>query len=269
MQVTSKVTTTPAAAVELLEFGDLRIELERRGSGPPLLLLGSEEAWERDLPLVEALAREYEVFLPSPPGFGRSNRPDWVSSPDDISYVMLDLVERFKLRDAVVLGFSLGGWIAAEMATKDDSFISKLVLVDAFGIKPGGPFDRDVADIYMLTAAQVAKLKWHDPEKGKRDFPSWSEDALTIVARNNESFARFCWEPYMHNPKLVKRLHRIAVPTLLIWGAQDGFVTPAYGEAYRKLIPQARLDLIPFAGHFPHVEQPNAFERSLRAFLES
>jgi pimeloyl-ACP methyl ester carboxylesterase len=121
----------------------------------------------------------------------------------------------------------------------------------------------------MLRSDAVAKLKWHDPEKGKRDFPSWSEEALTIVARNNESFARFGWDPYMHNPKLIRRLHRIAVPTMLIWGASDGFVSPAYGEAYRKLIPNARLDVIAEAGHYPHVEQPDAFARSLRRFIES
>ena len=81
-------------------------------------------------------------------------------------------------------------------------------------------------------------LKWHDPAKGKRDFKSMPEDELTIVARNRETFARFGWEPYLHNPKLKHRLHRIKVPTLLIWGENDGIVTPQYGEAYRKLIPE-------------------------------
>jgi pimeloyl-ACP methyl ester carboxylesterase len=166
-----------------------------------------------------------------------------------------------------VIGCSLGGWIAAEMATKDDSFISKLVLVDAYGIKIGKPTDRDIADIWLLHPDEVAALKWCDLTKGKRDFPSIPEEKLTIIARNSESFARFCWEPYMHNPNLKRRLHRIKVPTLLVWGEQDGIVTPRYGQAYRDLIPGAKLVLIPNAGHLPHIEQPEAFMTELRNFL--
>jgi pimeloyl-ACP methyl ester carboxylesterase len=93
------------------------------------------------------------------------------------------------------------------------------------------------------------------------------EDKLTIVARNVETFTRFGWEPYLHNPRLKQRLHRIKVPTLLIWGENDGIVTPKYGEAYRKLIPDARLAVIPQAGHLPHIEQPQAFLAELRKFL--
>jgi pimeloyl-ACP methyl ester carboxylesterase len=103
--------------------------------------------------------------------------------------------------------------------------------------------------------------------KGRRDFASMPEDALTIVARERESFARFGWEPYLHNPKLRHRLHRIKVPTLLIWGEHDGIVTPAYAEAYRRLIPGARLVTIPRAGHLPQIEQPQALLAELRKFL--
>jgi pimeloyl-ACP methyl ester carboxylesterase len=243
------------------------IELERRGSGQPLLLLYGEEGLEPEAPFLEELAKNYEVFIPSPPGFGNSERPDWISSLDDVSYIYLDLVEKLALKNAPVVGFSLGGWLAAEIATKDDSFISKLVLVDAYGIKPGGPFDRDIADFWSLHPSQVLKLKWHDTEKGKRDFPSMPEEKLTIVARNIESLARFCWDPFMHNPKLKHRLHRIKVPTRVIWGEHDGIVAPAYGKAYAEAIPGATLQVIPGAGHFPHLEQPESFMTALREFL--
>jgi pimeloyl-ACP methyl ester carboxylesterase len=243
------------------------IELERRGSGQPLLLLYGEEGLEPEAPFLDELAKNYEVFIPSPPGFGNSERPDWISSLDDVSYIYLDLVEKLALKNAPVVGFSLGGWLAAEIATKDDSFISKLVLVDAYGIKPGGPFDRDIADFWSLHPSQVLKLKWHDTEKGKRDFPSMPEEKLTIVARNIESLARFCWDPFMHNPKLKHRLHRIKVPTRVIWGEHDGIVAPAYGKAYADAIPGATLQVIAGAGHFPHLEQPESFMAALREFL--
>jgi pimeloyl-ACP methyl ester carboxylesterase len=140
-------------------------------------------------------------------------------------------------------------------------------LVDAYGIKTGKPTERDIQDVWLLSPDEVMALKWHDVAKGTRDFKSMPEDQLTIVARNRETFARFGWEPYLHNPKLTRRLHRIKVPTLLIWGANDGIVTPRYGEAYRKLIPNAQLVTIPEAGHLPHIEQPQACLAALRGFL--
>src|SRR5690242_7049310 len=107
-----------------VDVSGLPLELNRCGQGEALLMLCSEEQLEFDAPIIETLAKQFELIIPSPPGFGRSERPDWVSSPDDIAYVYLDLVETLGLEDVVVLGCSLGGWIAAEMATKDDSFIS-------------------------------------------------------------------------------------------------------------------------------------------------
>jgi pimeloyl-ACP methyl ester carboxylesterase len=250
-----------------INVGGIDIELEKRGRGKPLLLLYGEEALEPDAPFVDQLAKNYEVLIPSPPGFGTSERPDWIGSVDDIAYIYLDLIEKLGIKKAAVVGFSFGGWLAAEVATKDDSFISKLVLVAPYGIKVGGPLDRDIADFWSLHPSEVLSRKWHDVEKGKRDFPSMPEEKLTVVARNVESLARFCWEPYMHNPKLKRRLHRITVPTRLIWGEHDGIVAPAYGKAYAELIPGAMLQVIPGAGHFPQLEQPEAFMAALGEFL--
>lgn len=254
-------------ASEKLNIGGIQLELIRRGRGSPLLLLAGEEALEAEAPFLDDLSKTHEILIPAPPGFGRSERPDWISNVDDIAYIYLDVAEKLGIKQAPVIGFSLGGWIAAEMATKDDSFISKLALIAPYGIKVGGPTDRDIADIWSLHPSEVLRRKWHDPEKGKRDFPSMPEEKLTIIARNVESLARFCWEPYMHNPKLTHRLHRIRVPTRLIWGEQDGIVTPAYGKAYADFIPGATFDVIPNAGHYPHLEQPEAFMARLRDFL--
>jgi pimeloyl-ACP methyl ester carboxylesterase len=251
----------------IVDVSGLRLELNRCGQGRSLLMLCSEEALELEAPVLETLAKEYEIIIPSPPGFGRSERPDWVSSPDDIAYVYLDLVETLGLTDVIVLGFSLGGWIAAEMATKDDSFISKLVLIGPYGVKFGGPTDRDIADIWILPPDEVLRRKWFDTAKGARDFKAMPEDALAIVARNNESFARFCWEPYMYNPKLQHRLHRVKVPTLVVSGEGDGITSPEYGRNYAKLIPGAEVAIIPEAGHYPHLEQPAKFLERLRAFV--
>jgi len=263
------MTTSTASGnpTTIVTIDDVEIELDRRGRGAPLLLLQSEDALESESPIVTELAQRYEVLIPSPPGFGRSNRPQWITCMDDVAYLYLELLARLNLTAVTVVGFSLGGWIAAEMATKNDTRLAKLVLVDPLGIKVGGPTDRDIADIYLLHPDEVAKLRWFDAEKGARDYKTMPEDDLRIIARNRESFARFCWEPYMHNPKLRHRLHRIGVPTLLVWGENDGIVTPRYGEAYRELIPGARLAIVPEAGHYPHIEAPQRFMQHLTAFL--
>ncbi len=260
-------TASVKSSTKFITIGDVKIELERRGTGKPLLLLQGEEALEPEAPFVDELARKFEVIIPQAPGYGRSNRPDWITNMDDISYVYLDLIEKLGLTKLTVMGFSLGGWIAAEMATKDDSRFAKLVLVDAYGIKVGGPFDRDIQDIWLQHPKTVMEQKWHAPEKGKRDFPAMPEAKLAIIARNIETTARFCWEPYMHNPKLKRRLHRIQVPTLVVWGKSDGIVAPDYGKAYSKMIKGAKFATIAKAGHYPHLEQPEAFMKAISGFV--
>ncbi|MDB5571544.1 MAG: hypothetical protein JWN93_2727 [Hyphomicrobiales bacterium] len=259
--------TVAERTADIVNVHGLDIEVQTRGAGAPLLLLASEEQLEAQSAAVADLARDHKVVMPSPPGFGRSGRPDWMTSPDDLAYVMLDLAEMLDLEGVPLVGFSLGGWIAAEMATKDDSRFSHLVLVDALGVKIGGPTDVDIQDLWIQHPAKVAAMKWHDQEKGRRDFAAMPDDELAVVARNVESFARFCWEPYMHNPKLKHRLHRISVPTHVIWGENDGVCTTSYGRAYAGLIPGASFETIGAAGHYPHIEQPEAFGRSLRAFI--
>ena len=253
---------------EFVTIQGLQLEIERKGSGSPLLVLLSEEAaFEGTSPFIAELAKRHELIIPQAPGFGRSERPDWISSPDDISYMYLDLVERLGIKSIPVLGLSLGGWIAAEMAVKDDSFISKLIMVDPFGVKIGGPLDRDIQDIWTLHPNKVIELKYHDTDFGKRDYSSVPEEEVTIAARNIESFARFCWEPYMHNPKLKVRLPRIKVPTLVIWGENDGVASTAYGKAYAENIPGAKFVTVPKAGHYPHIEQAQAVLAQVNGFL--
>lgn len=251
----------------LVAVGDAEIEVERRGAGKPLLLLAGEEMLEPRAAFVDALARHFDVIMPTPPGFGRSSRPDWITSPDDIAYFYLSLIEKLDLDEITLVGCSLGGWIAAEMATKNDRRLARLVLVDPYGVKLGGATDRDITDIWQLSPQKVTTLKWHDPDNGRRDTSNMTDAELGLAARNLESFARFCWEPYMHNPKLKHRLGRIGVPTLLVWGERDGIVTPEYGAGYAGLIPGARLTVIPDSGHYPHLERPEAFLAAIGEFV--
>lgn len=251
---------------EIIKIGEVEIEAQRRGRGEPLLLLPGEDALEIESPFLAKLAERYEVILLWPPGFGRSNRPEWVTM-DDVPYLYLDVMTRLGLNKVPVVGCSMGGWIAVEMATRNDTMMSKLVLVDPYGIKIGGPMDRDIADIYMVHPTKLAALKWADPARGQRDLVNRSDDELYIIARNIESCARLCWEPYMHNPRLRRRLHRVTPPTLFVWGEKDGIVTPDYGRAYAAGVAGSKFALIADAGHMPHIEQTEAFFAAVDPFL--
>jgi pimeloyl-ACP methyl ester carboxylesterase len=172
------------------------------------------------------------------------------------------------LQDAVLVGACFGGWIAAEMMVRSTARFSNLVLVDPLGIKISGREERDIADMHGLPRAEYLRLAWADPAKGEVDFTNLPESELAAIVRGREAFALYGWKPYMHNPRLKRWLHRIDIPTLLLWGAEDRIVTPTYGEGWRHAIPRARLEIIPRAGHFPHWEQPEAFVERFRVFVD-
>jgi pimeloyl-ACP methyl ester carboxylesterase len=160
----------------------------------------------------------------------------------------------------------MGGWIAAEIAVKSTARIARLILVDSIGIKVSDRLTRDITDIFGTDPGELQRLTYYDTSKAP-DFSALSDEALEIIARNREASALYLWEPYCHNPKLTRRLHRITVPTLLLWGENDGIVTPAYGRAFAERIPGARFDVIPAAGHVPQNEQPEAFVERVARFI--
>jgi pimeloyl-ACP methyl ester carboxylesterase len=146
--------------------------------------------------------------------------------------------------------------------------LSHLVLADAVGIKVGDRDTRDIVDIFAITEQEFIELAYCDPAAGTRDYRALPEPDVLAAARNREATARYAWSPYMHNPKLMGRLHRIRVPTLMVWGADDRILSERYGRAYCAAIPGARFELIKRAGHFPHIEQPDEFARQILAFVE-
>ena len=247
----------------------VQLEVVDRGHGRPIVLLHGEDGLDPNAPFLDSLAAYGRLIAPSHPGFGHSPEADTVDSVDDLAYLYLDLLAELGLRDVVLLGYSLGGWIAAEVAMKCTGRVAKLVLVGPLGIKVGDRETRDIPDIFALPAAEIARLQYHDPARAAVDYTALPDDTLTVIARNRQATALYAWEPYFHNPKLRRRLRRISIPTLLVWGASDRFVTPGYyGVAYRDAIPGSRLEIIEGAGHFPHIETPEALAERVRAFLD-
>jgi pimeloyl-ACP methyl ester carboxylesterase len=250
-----------------LRLADTDLELLDCGEGRPLLFLHGGGGFEARQPFVGLLSANRRLIAPSHPGFGQSKLPDWIDSVDDIAYLYLELMDRLGLRELDVVGCSVGGWIAAEMATKSPERIRRMVLVSPVGIKVGPADKLDIPDIFAMPEEEVHKLLYHDPSRAKHDIAKMSDEDLTAIFRAREALALLTWEPWMHNPKLRRRLHRIAASTLLLRGESDGLVSEAYLEAYCGLLPNARTLTIKAAGHMPQLEQPAAFADLVLEFL--
>jgi len=252
---------------EMLKLAGLELELHEAGSGAPLLFLHPASGFLSGQPYVALLSRARRLIAPSHPGFGHSELPDWLDTPDDIAHIYLELMDRLDLAKVDLVGSSIGGWIAAEMATKAPERFRKLVLVAPVGVKTG-PIDKlDIPDIYAVPQERVNEWLFHDPSKFVIDPARLSDDELTVMVRNRETLAMLVWEPWMHNPKLRRRLHRVDMPTLFLRGESDGLVSADYLARYAALLPNARIDTIAKAGHAVQAEQPELFAEKVLGFL--
>jgi pimeloyl-ACP methyl ester carboxylesterase len=252
--------------------GGVNLEFFSGGQGQPLLLLHDYELLNGWWPFMEALSQEFSVLAPSHPGFGQSDLPDGFDSVDDLAYLYLDLLAELEPTPAHVVGMGFGGWIAAEMAVRCSHKLQHLVLVDALGIKVSDRTTSDIVDTFVIGPHEFLALGWHDAEAAERQMKlpgsgDLSEEELVTLLRNRQSAALFGWKPFMHNPKLCMRLSRVGAPTMVVWGASDRIVRPHYGRAYAEAIPGAEFRLIQAAGHYPYLEQPDAFVEAVLGFI--
>ncbi len=238
------------------------------GRGDPLLVLhgaGANRGWTR---WVERVAERYTVWAPTHPGFGKSGDAEWMEGIDDLARFHLWFIDAAGLGRPHVLGHSIGGWTAAEMAVMSPHAIAKLVLVAPEGLKPE---TGEILDVFYHSDAQLRELIVHDP----KTVPEWDElfgrpptpADLALAERNREMTARLTWKPYMHNPRLARFLPRVTNPTLIVWGREDRIVPVACGDQYRRLLPNAKLTVLEGCGHLPPIEQPDVFARLMLDFL--
>jgi pimeloyl-ACP methyl ester carboxylesterase len=248
------------------------LQVFRGGQGPTLLVLHDCEVMTEWHPYHASLATRFTVLAPSHPGFGPSERAETIDSIDDLAYLYLDFVDGFGPQRVDVLGLGMGGWIAAEMAVRCSHRLRRLVLADAVGIKVSGRTEVDIVETFILTREQLLEVGWHDPASGAECMklpgaPSLSDEELLTLIRNREAAVALAWKPFMHNPALRRWLHRITVPSLVLWGESDRIVRPDYGRAFQQAIPGAQFQLIPAAGHYPYLERPDEFVAAVTAFL--
>ncbi|MXY46356.1 MAG: alpha/beta hydrolase [Chloroflexi bacterium] len=262
-------TATSILTEEIIEVAGTRLEIARGGDGDPLLVLHDEMGHHGALRWHEALAANNTLHIPSHPGFGESPRMEWIMNMRDLAGWYLRALDELGLQNVNVIGFSLGGWLAAEMATMCPQQFNKMVLVGAAGIKPD---IGEIFDIFLVTAEEYLDTVCLDnaavPEFGtvRPAEPSPEQMEAWLVAR--EEACRLSWKPYMHYRGLPQLLGRAqSLPTLLIWGAQDGIVPVNAGEIYQQSIKGSRLEVIDNCGHRPEIEQTDEFLALVRGFL--
>lgn len=243
-----------------------RIRLMRTGAGDPLVYLhgASGAAW---LPFLQQLAQKFDVIAPEHPGFGESDTPAWLDTIHDVAYFYLDLLAELKLKGVHLIGNSLGGFIAAELAVRSTARLASLTLAGSAGLHVPGVKQ---LDSFLVTDEQRLRQFFHDPKKAEamiaRVLDPKNED---MALRNQTTVAKLVWQPRSHDPNLHKWLHRIDVPTLLIWGDTDRMFPVAHAQAFQKAIPGAKLVMIPQCGHVPQIEKPDEFVAALETFLDA
>ena len=253
--------TTPATSI----LPDLSITLRETGEGRPVLLLHGGGGPATVQGLADDLAVTMQVLLPTHPGWNGTSRPDWLDSIDALAMSYLRLLAERGLRDVLVIGSSVGGWIAAQMAWRDTGgIVGRLVLIDAAGIDvPEHP----MVDFFALTPRGIAEHSYADPDRFFVDPANLPPERVAAFRGNLATLKMLAGEPYMHDPQLFARLREIEVPTLVIWGDSDRVFTPGYGRAYAAAIPNAEFKLIARAGHLPQIEQPAATFAAIADFL--
>jgi pimeloyl-ACP methyl ester carboxylesterase len=241
-----------------------RIRLMRGGAGDPLIYLhgASGASW---LPFLQTLTKRFDVIAPEHPGFGESDTPDWLDNIHDLAYFYLDLIEELKLKKVHLVGNSLGGWIAAEVAVRSTQRLATLTLAGSAGLHVPGAAQ---VDSFLVSDEQRLQHFFYDPEKAKEMIARvLSADMEDVALKNRATVAKLSWQPRSHDPHLAKWLHRIDVPTLLVWGDHDRMFPEEHARAYQRSIPNAKLVIVPECGHVPQIEQPEAFVAALEAFI--
>jgi pimeloyl-ACP methyl ester carboxylesterase len=205
------------------------------------------------------------VLAPDHPGFGLSDAPDWLDDVADLSFFYLDVLAALDLRGVNVVGHSLGGWIALEMAVRSTERIASLVLAASAGIRVKGV---PRADMFIIPPDELARALfagegWKDWAEAQQGSPE-QQDALD---KNRYAAAKLCWQPRLFDPRLEKWLHRIDRPTAILWGEEDKIIPPAYGRRLQELVKGAALTMLPRAGHLLHVEAPEPFAAAVERFI--
>jgi pimeloyl-ACP methyl ester carboxylesterase len=249
---------------------NIKVRLFTAGDGPPLIFLHGAGGIERWLPFFDLLAARYAVMVPEHPGFGGSDNPAFIRSVDDVAMYYLDFLDDLlgKAGGAKVqlVGHSLGGWIAAELATRNCSHLATLTLLAPAGVRVKGV---PSGDNFIWSPEETTRNLFHDQAFAERAIAMVPSDAEADRALTNRyAAAKLGWEPRWYNPALARWLHRIAVPTLVLWGADDKLLPARYADVWGVQVPGARVEILPACGHLLHIEKAELVAGKVLAFTD-
>ena len=243
------------------------IHLRRGGSGEPMLFLHGASGVAGWIPTFQALSETHDLMVPDHPTYGLSDEPDWLDSMDDLAMFYLDFLDQMDLNGVHLVGNSLGGWLAMEIAVRNSSRLKSLTLVGTAGIRIAG---KPIADIFMMDPHDLVREIYVDQSIADNILGmELTEEQVDIQIRNRVATARLGWQPRLFNPNLRKWLHRIDVPTHVIWGDTDKIVDPVYAAEFGRIIAGSEVTMIEQAGHLPHVERPEPFVEAVSGFIQA
>lgn len=263
------MTTSNVRTIDLPNGLPLTIqEFGENTEGSAVLVLHAGSGPRTITGFAAALAEHVYVITPTHPGFEGTPRPEDFDSVADLATAYLDLLDALDLNNVMVLGNSVGGWIASEMALRDNhGRIGALVLMNAVGIHAVREENR-VVDVRQVDPADLGKLSFAK-EAFRPDFAAFTPEQLAGTAANQKALAVYGGEHFVFDPKLRARLHRVTLPVLVVWGEQDGIAPLGYGRGYAKAFPNGRFAPIPNAGHFPQIEETGATLGAIADFVGS
>ena len=268
--------------LRMVDVRGKKVEMLESGAGEPVLYL--HDMWDLHtaqggmFPFHEQLASKFRLLAPAHPGCGESDSIKSIADIDDLAFHYLDVLDALGLQSAAIVGVGLGGWVATEIAVRNPERVSRMALVGAAGLQMPGA---QIADIFMYSQHRdggimrdLRHLLFGDADSalansiipdGRTNIPDEVRryKSLTLAGRVG-------WEPpYLHDRKLLDRLHRITAPALLIWGEQDRFVPLANGRAYEANLPRAALKVLPDVGHSAILEAPEQCMALIAPFLST
>ena len=246
---------------------ETRVRVLSAGAGDPVLYLHDSGDLGQWAPWLSGLAGRYAVWRPDHPGFNASADGAGVDSVHELAFFYLDLMDELGLGRVILAGAGLGGWLAADLATIEPQRVSKLILAGARGIRT----DEHIPDIFLLSPAELAVLTYHTDEArsaAREQAEQLADDPgrFERYLRNRSATAHLGWNPYLHDPKLPRRLHRVTAPALILWGAQDRLLPVRHARRWAELLPRTQVAVIRDAGHLPLAEQPGASLQAILAF---
>ena len=257
------------------------VQVLHGGAGEPVVYLHSaqgETSTGTGSAFLEQLADDFEVYAPVFPGFGESEGIDAIDDVEDAMFHVVDLLERLDLDRPALVGLSLGGWLAAEVAVYYPALLHRLVLVNPVGLYlPDAP----IPDIFRGRGDALAELLFadqsHPVAQLMHAMAAGVEDPVVLASipfemvrptlQGMAATAKIGWDPYLHDPKLARRLHRARVPALVVRGTADRLLAPEHAHRFVELLPDAELAEIDAAGHLLALERPAELADTVRAFL--